>query len=92
MYTQEDADVTNPADFARDWIIASKARLPGVQFSHQPRPTSKPTTSRNYMYLRYGVPAVTYEVGDRENRSSIRQTAGIFAEEFMRMFLETPQP
>jgi len=90
IYRQEDGDLTNPAAFTQRWIAASLARLPGYAFLDEPRPSSDLPTSRNYMFQRYGIPAVTYEVGDNEDRDVIRQAATVFAEEFMRLFLETP--
>ena len=85
MYIQEATDVTNPERFADRWIAAARARMPDLQFDKEPRPTSELETSRNYMYKRYGVPSVTYEVGDEEDRTVIAESAAVFAEEFMRL-------
>ncbi len=90
IYRQEDGVTMDPEAFSQRWIAASLARLPGYAFRDEPRPTSELATSRNYMHKRYGIPAVTYEVGDNEDRTVIRQAAAVFAEEFMRLFLETP--
>ena len=88
MYTQDAASVTSPPDFAANWIAASMARLDGLDFANEPRPVSELETSRNYMYLRYGIPAVTYEVADEEDRDNIRRMAAVFADEMMKMLLE----
>ena len=88
MYTQMPEDVTDPPGFAPEWIEAATARLPGFEFTEEPRPFSDLPTSRNYMYSRYGIPSVTFELADEENREAIRKAAAVFAEEFMRLALE----
>jgi len=91
IYRQEDVVRTVPEQFTQRWIAASLSRLPGYAFLDEPRPNSDLPTSRNYMHLRYGIPAVTYEVSDNEDRAVIRQSATVFAEELMRLFLEEPR-
>jgi hypothetical protein len=90
IYRQDDESTTRPLDFSKQWINASLSRLPDYIFYDEPRPTSDLPTSRNYMFKRYdGIPAVTYEVADEEERETIRAAAEVFAEEFMRLLLET---
>jgi len=87
FYTQEAGDVTEPPNFAIDWFAAARPRLANYPFKNEARPTTNETIGKNYIYLRYGIPAFTYEVGDETNRDAARQAAEVFAEEFMRLLL-----
>jgi len=40
------------------------------------------------VYKRYGIPSMTYEVGDETSRADASAAARVFAEEFMRLLLE----
>lgn len=85
MYIQEPVDVTNPPEFADDWIAAAIERMPDLEFEKVPRPMSERETSRNYVYKRYGIPAITYEFSDEEDRTIIADSSHVFADEFMRL-------
>jgi len=85
MYTQTDDDTTNPTGFTNQWIAAALPRLEDYEFTEEPRAFSELATGRNYMYERYGVPSVTFEVGDEEDRAATIKAAGVFAEEMMRL-------
>jgi len=85
MYTQTDDDVTAPLGFSNEWVSAVLPRLEVYDFTQEPRPVSDSPTGKNYMYKRYGVPAVTFEVADEEDKAIAENAAAIFAEEFMRL-------
>ena len=85
MYTQTDDDITNPPGFTNQWIAAALPRLEAYEFTQEPRAFSDLATGRNYMYERYGVPSVTFEVGDEEDRVATIKASGVFAEEMMRL-------
>lgn len=88
MYTQMDEDITDPPGFTNTWISAATTRVQDYEFSQEPRPFSNNGTARNYMYERYGVPSVTFEVADEENRQAALKAGGIFAEEMMRLLID----
>ena len=90
MYTQTSEDETEPARFTDEWIAATLPRLEDYEFTQEPRPFSDLATSRNYMYGRYGVPSVTFEVADEEDRDATITAAGVFAEEMMHMLNGNP--
>jgi len=90
FYTQVDEDVTDPAGFSRGWLNAAASRVQGYDFTNEDRPTSDTANGKNYMYKRYGIPSVTYEVGDETDRDRTAAAAVVFAEEFMRRLLATP--
>lgn len=87
MYTHSDTEITSPPNFANDWVVASLPRLQDYEFSQEVRPLSEQANGRNYMYSRYGIPSVTFEVGDEQERQAARVAAGVFAEEMMRLLL-----
>lgn len=83
FYIQTDDDITRPLNFSRRWLQA--ARREGVyRFSIEPRGTSDQLTSKNYIYKRFGVPAIVYEVGDETRRSSVDASARVFARQMVR--------
>jgi hypothetical protein len=92
FYTQMPDDQTNPPRFARDWMEASRARLPDFAFDHEPRPVNERPTTKNYFFERFGIPAITVETGDETNRAAIERSARVFAQEMMTLMLLAPPP
>ncbi len=89
FYTQ--SEPTNPPGFSAEWLSRSDARIgDDYPFVNDPRPTSPTPNGKNYMYKRYGIPSLTYEVGDETPAKANGIATRIFAEEFMRLWLETP--
>ena len=90
LYTQTDEEPTNPPMFARDWVKAVDKRLSDdvYPFTREPRPMSERPISKNYIYEKYGVSAITYEVGDATPRSAIDISAKVFAQEMMKLLLK----
>lgn len=89
LYTQTDAEPTNPAFFTRDWLKAVDERLDDdvYKFTREQSPNSGKPVSKNYMYATFGIPAITYEVGDNTDRKSIAIAAEVFAQEMMKTLL-----
>jgi len=87
FYTQPVSD--NPVDFASLWLSASAARLPDFPFKHMANEVSEQPNSKNYFYTSRGIPAITYESGDETSREQIENAAVVFAEEMMRVMLES---
>lgn len=90
LYTQADDEVTSPPMFTRDWLEAVDERLDDnvYEFTREARHNSGRPISKNYMYDNFGIAAITYEVGDHTKRSAITLSAGVFAEEMMKLLLE----
>ncbi len=89
FYTQ--SEPTIPAGFSAEWLTRADARISNdYVFVNDPRPTSPTANGKNYMYKRYGIPSLTYEVGDETPEEANRNATRVFAEEFMRLWLETP--
>jgi hypothetical protein len=85
FYTQPVSE--DPPDFASRWLGASRQRLPGFPFKHVPSTNLTQPNSKNYFHNSRGIPAITYEVGDRTDREAIARAANVFAEELMRLML-----
>lgn len=87
FYTQVPDDFSEPVDFATEWLANSRQRLPDFEFKHDPRPPSGQENTKNYFFGRYGIPAITYEIGDEVDRNTIASSTPVFAEEMMRLML-----
>ena len=88
FYTQLPEEFDEPIDFSTAWLSRSRERIPDFEFKHDPRGLSGQANTKNYFFSRYGVPAITYEIGDEVGRSQISTTTPVFAEEMMRLLLE----
>ncbi len=91
IYTQSRDDSLYTANFALHWYDAIKKRLPDISFEHEPRHNRKLPTSKGYVYKTFGVPAITYEMGDKADRMKIRNLASVAAEEMMKTLLMTSE-
>ena len=87
FYTQTPEDRTAPPLFATSWLNRVDERIEDFEFTHDPRPPSGLDNTKNYFFQRYGIPAITYEIGDEANREQVRQYTPVFAEEMMRVML-----
>ncbi len=88
FYTQLKDDGSVPELFATTWLSRARERLPDFEFEHDARRRSDQPNTKNYFFKRYGIPAITYELGDETDRDQIGASAPIFAEEMMRLMLE----
>lgn len=91
MYTQMDDEPISPAGFTNRWVAAAMVQLPGYEFTQEKRPASETANGKNYMYQRYGIPSVTFEVGDETDRTLIDRAAEVFAREMMRLMIAVPE-
>ena len=80
-------DVTHPPDFIATWLDAARSRTPNYPFALTQGPATSMAIGKNYIYERYGIPAVTFEVGDETDRNIARAAAKVFAEELMQLML-----
>lgn len=92
FYTQVPEDNTDPRLFAKDWMMRVDERIADYEFTHDPRPPSGLDNAKNYFFSRYGIPAITYEVGDEADRDKMHEYTPVFAEEMMRVMLAAGPP
>ena len=88
FYTQLPEESSWAIDFATVWFERFRKRRPDFSFKHDARARSTQPNTKNYFFDRYRVPAITYEIGDEEDRDAIATTTPVFAEEMMRLLLE----
>ena len=86
FYTQRKEEGIVPARFATRWLSRAGRRLPGVEFAHKPTKSTS-DTAKKYFFERYGIPAITYELGDEADPERIAEASPVFAEEMMRVLL-----
>jgi predicted deacylase len=86
FYTQQDP--TDPPGFTTKWLANADPRIEDYPYGNDAGPPENLTAAKNYIYRRYGIPSVTYEVGDETDRESVRVAARVFAEELMHLMLE----
>jgi hypothetical protein len=88
FYTQSDEAVSSPAGFTRLWLEALGTRLPMYEAKREASPVPTPTTSTYWAHHTFGIPAITYEIGDNTDRALLKTVAATAAQEMMRLMLE----
>ena len=80
FYTQDANAPTRPPEFAANWLAAAQNRQGVYAFENAPRPLRELGTAKNYFHRRFGVPSITFEVADEEDRALIGSSAVAFAD------------
>lgn len=88
FYTQVAEEHPGNARFVGSWFGRVRERYPDYVFTNEAQPTNDTANGKNYMFSRYGIPSVTYEVGDETDREVAMQAARVFAEEMMTLLLD----
>jgi len=91
FYTIPDELATEPELFTRDWLARYQERMPGYDVNRDARHTVGRPISKAYAFDTYGVPGVTFEIGDETDRSLIRRIGREAAIAMMETLLATPQ-
>ncbi|MXW50509.1 MAG: hypothetical protein F4Z84_09690 [Gammaproteobacteria bacterium] len=60
-------------------MLATAAGIP-APFEYAPRPASDLGTAKSYFHARFGIPSITYEMADEEDRAAIAASAAITAD------------
>jgi hypothetical protein len=81
-------DTTHPAGFTTTWLENARPRLSDYPFSAQRAPVKNSAIAKNHIYTRYGIPAVTFEVGEETDRNAARDAGRVFAEELMQLMIQ----
>lgn len=88
FYTQTDDEGSRLPGFEATWLERARPRIENYPYDRSAKLTSDQANGKNYMFKRYGVPSLTYEVGDETPRPAAAAAAVVFAEEFMQLMLE----
>lgn len=91
FYTQPVGADGTEYGFTAQWLQRSRAKLPDYAFDRQGAHNVDLPTSKTYIFEEFGIPAITYELGDETDRTEIAETARIFAQEMMTLLLEQEQ-
>jgi murein tripeptide amidase MpaA len=89
FYTQPDEEPSTPAGFTKAWIEGLKRRVPTYTVNRSATRNPTPTTSHNWAHRTFGIPAITYEIGDNTDRLVLRSVAVAAAESMMEQLLAT---
>jgi cytosolic carboxypeptidase protein 6 len=87
VYTQPDDAPSNPPGFTKAWIAGIQQRVPTYELKRSATRTPTPTTSNNWAHREFGIPAITYEVGDNTDRLVLQSVATAAAESMMEQLL-----
>jgi hypothetical protein len=71
FYTIPDELPTDPAFFTRDWLARLQERMPDYVVTRDARHVVGRPISKAYVFDTYGVPGVTFELGDETDRNLI---------------------
>lgn len=87
-YPIDSTIIGEKGDIVFNWIENISKRLPQKQTNIKPSTVIKPTmVSRNYFYVKHGMPAIVFELGDNTPRDFLKLKGKIAAEELMDLLL-----
>lgn len=89
FYTQPDDRPATPPLFAARWLEALQKRVPDYPVNREASPTPTLTTSAYWAHSTFGIPGITYEIGDNTDRALLKRVAAAAAQEMMTLLLET---
>lgn len=88
FYTQPVGNDGTEYGFTAEWLKRARSKLPDYAFDRQGAHNVDLPTSKTYIFETFGIPAITYELGDETDRTEIAETARTFAQEMMTLLLE----
>ncbi len=89
FYTIPDELPTDPPMFTRNWLARYQERMPGYEVRRDARHTVGRPISKAYVYDTYGVPGITFELGDETDRKLIQRIGEQSALAMMETLLAT---
>ena len=87
FYTQPDETVTNPPGFTKAWLEGISRRVPSYEVKRTPNANPTQATSHHWAHREFGIPAITYELGDNTDRVLLQSVATAAAESMMELLL-----
>jgi murein tripeptide amidase MpaA len=88
FYTQPDDVPTSPERFTARWLEGLQKRVPDYHVNREASREPKLTTSAYWAHKTFGIPGITYEIGDNTDRAQLKQVAAAAAQEMMTLMLK----
>ena len=92
FYTIPDELPTDPELFTSKWLERYPQLMPDYKVVRDARHTVGRPISKAYSFDAYGVPAITFEIGDETDRELIKRIGRQSAIAMMETLLKAPQP
>ncbi len=92
FYTIPDEFPTEPELFTKKWLELYQERMPGYEVERDARHVPGRPVSKAYAFDTYGVPGVTFELGDETDRKLLKRIGREAATAMMVTMLEAPIP
>ena len=90
FYISDVLEDSSMKHFLSDWLGDSRDSLSEINYSYEIINSLNKDNgvSKNYIYNKYKIPSVTYEVSDNENRNIIQQSSSVLATNLMKLLLK----
>ena len=90
FYISDIAEESPMKNFLEDWLLGSRKSLSEANYKYEIINSLNKDNgvSKNYIYNKYKIPSVTYEVSDNENRNIIQQSSSVLATNLMKLLLK----
>lgn len=92
FYTIPDELPTDPELFIKTWLGFYQTRMPDYDVNRDARHVVGRPISKAHVYDTYGVPGITFEIGDETDRQLIKRIGRESAIAMMQTMLQTPLP
>lgn len=92
FYVIPDDYPTTPPLLVKNWLDRFQARVPNYEVKRRAGRNLDQANSKNFIYKRYKVPSMTYELGDETDRELIRKLSVESATAMMETLLATEAP
>ena len=87
FYIQDELE-TAGYNFAQAWLLEHSSDRNDYKFAIKPTKNMENGVAKNYFNSSYGIPAITFEVGDDTDRAAIINSSKNLADSMMRLLLE----
>ena len=90
FYISDIVEESPMKNFLEDWLLGSRKSLSEANYKYEIINSLNKDNgvSKNYIYNKYKIPSVTYEVSDNEDRDVIQQSSSILAINLMELLLK----
>lgn len=90
FFISDIAEESPMKNFLEDWLLGSRKSLSEANYKYEIINSLNKDNgvSKNYIYNKYKIPSVTYEVSDNEDRDVIQQSSSILAINLMELLLK----